>query len=191
MIGELEIPILLMSAQNGKGVNEIKNYLREGITAVFTGSSGVGKSTIINYLLGKELIKTQEISSSVLKGKHTTTKRELILLPEGGVLIDTPGMREFQLWNVSEGLDSAFNDIELLEIKCKFKDCTHTNETGCAVLEALNNGSLSNERYKSYKKLQKELSYLEGRQSVAAKQKQKQLSKQINKYLKEFYKYRE
>ncbi len=186
----IEIPILLMSAENGYGVNELMKYLSEGVTGVFTGSSGVGKSTIINQLLGKELIKTQEISESVLKGKHTTTKRELILLPEGGILIDTPGMREFQLWNVSEGLDSAFSDIEQLEAKCKFKDCSHTAETGCAVLEALNNGSLSNERYKSYKKLQKELLYLEGRQSLSAKQAKKQLSKQINRYLKEFYKYR-
>ncbi len=186
----IDIPVLLMSAQTNEGVSEIKKYLSEGITAVFAGSSGVGKSTIINSLLGNDFIKTQEISSSVFKGKHTTTKRELIVLPEGGILIDTPGMREFQLWNVSEGLDSTFNDIESLTTRCKFNNCSHTVEIGCAVMEALNDGSLSVERYKSYQKLQKELLYLEQRQSISAKLAKKELSKKINRYLKEIYKYR-
>ena len=185
----IKAPILLMSALESEGVNEIKKYLSEGITAVFTGSSGVGKSTIINSLLGNDFIKTQEISSSVFKGKHTTTKRELIVLPEGGILMDTPGMREFQLWNVSEGLDSTFNDIETLIAKCKFTNCSHTVEIGCAILQAFEEGSLSTERYKSYQKLQKELRYLEERQSISAKLAKKELSKKINRYLKEIYKY--
>ena len=185
-----DVPILLMNAQTGEGVRELKKYLDEGITAVFTGSSGVGKTTIINSLLGDDFLKTQEISSSVFKGKHTTTNRELIILRDGGILIDTPGMREFQLWDVSEGLDSTFNDIEDLIKKCKFKNCSHTVELGCAILLALEEGTLSTGRYKSYQKLKKELRYLEERQSLSSKLAKKELSKKINRYLKEIYKYR-
>jgi ribosome biogenesis GTPase len=125
------------------------------------GSSGVGKSSLINRLYGEEVQATAEVREGDAKGRHTTTWRELIVLPSGGLVIDTPGMREFHMWMSGEGIHEAFPDIEALALQCRFGDCTHTRETRCAVQEAVRSGRLSDERYRSFLKLQRELNYLE------------------------------
>ncbi|MDO8550646.1 MAG: ribosome small subunit-dependent GTPase A, partial [Ignavibacteria bacterium] len=132
------------------------------------GSSGVGKSTIINSLAGKELLKTSEISEAVNKGRHTTTRREMIMIPGGGIIIDTPGMRELQLWNADEGLSNLFDEIESLALQCKFSNCNHTNEKGCAIIVAIEKGIIDVSRLNNYRKLQRELNYLEEKQDKNA-----------------------
>src|SRR5690606_14290294 len=149
--------VILTNALEGTGINKIKDILIEGKTGVFVGSSGVGKTTIINTLCGNENLKTNEISIAVKKGKHTTTRREMIIIPSGGIIIDTPGMRELQLWNSNNGLSSSFSEIELLAFKCKFRNCSHRKETGCAVIEALEKGIISEAQLNSYNKLRKEM----------------------------------
>lgn len=157
----LGVPVYTISSIRGEGIDELKKYMQEGMSVAFVGSSGVGKSTLINCILGKDEFRTQEVSSIGDKGRHTTTARELVLLPDGGVLIDTPGMRELQLWDGDDTLSDVFNDIEELAERCRFKDCSHNNEPGCAVLEAVRNGSLERQRLDSYRKLQKELRFME------------------------------
>ncbi|OGU30657.1 MAG: ribosome small subunit-dependent GTPase A [Ignavibacteria bacterium GWA2_35_9] len=182
------LPVILTDALIGTGVNEIKNILSEGKTGVFAGSSGVGKSTIINSLMDKEILKTSEGSSSINKGKHTTTRRELLIIPDGGIVIDTPGMREFQLWNVDKGIDQVFDEIELLSLECKFSNCTHTKETGCAVLNALEKDIIDEAKMHSYNKLQKELRYLEEKQDKNAFLKRKEKEKKLHKEIKQINK---
>jgi len=182
------VQTVLTNALAGTGINEIKNILSEGKAGVFTGSSGVGKSTIINYLIGTQILQTSKVSSSVNKGRHTTTRRELFIIPSGGIVIDTPGMREFQLWNVEKGMDQVFDEIELLSLECKFSNCTHIKETGCAVLEALEKGIIDEARLQSYYKLQKELRYLEERQDKNGFLKRKEREKKLHKEIKQFYK---
>ncbi len=150
------IDILVTSSLNGNGYEKVKEYIKSGTTIAFIGSSGVGKSTLINRLLNKEVLKTNSISEND-KGRHTTTHRELFLLDDGGVIIDTPGMRELGL--ISADVDKSFSNIEELEKQCKFSDCTHKNEPKCAVREAIENGELDLERLERYKKLKKEEAY--------------------------------
>jgi len=185
-----EIPVIFTDALKGTGIKDIKSILSDGTTGVFAGSSGVGKSTIINSLMGSEILKTNEISSMVNKGKHTTTKREMLLIPGGGIVIDTPGMREFQLWNSDSGLNQAFEDIEALALECKFSNCTHTKEKGCAILAALANGIIDIEKLNSHRKLQKELRYLEEKQDFKAFLKRKEKEKKLHKEIKRIYKKR-
>ncbi len=182
------VQVILTNALTGTGIDEIKDILSEGKTGVFTGSSGVGKSTIINYLIGEAILQTNEVSSSVNKGKHTTTRRELFIIPNGGIVIDTPGMREFQLWNVDKGMEQVFDTIELLSLECKFSNCTHTKETGCAVLEAFEKGIIDEAKLQSYYKLQKELRYLEEKQDKNGFLKRKEREKKLHKEIKLFYK---
>ena len=182
------VPVILTNAIKRIGINDIKNILKVGITGVFTGSSGVGKSTIINSLLCEQILKTSEVSDSVNKGKHTTSRREMLIIPGGGIVIDTPGMREFQLWNVEEGLNKVFDEIESIALECKFTDCTHTNEIGCAVIDALENGIIDEKRLNSYRKLQKELDYLEEKQNKNAFLKRKEREKKLSKEIKRVYK---
>ena len=155
-------PVLAVSSVTGEGLDELRSHLRPGVTAALLGSSGVGKSTLVNTLAGEELLLTREIRDDG-KGRHTTTRRELIQLPDGALVIDTPGMREVQLWIADEGLEEAFEDVTALFGQCRFSDCAHDSEPGCAVKEALANGTLAPERWESYLKLQRELAHLERR----------------------------
>ena len=150
-----------VSAALNEGVEVVQSYLTPGRTIAFLGSSGVGKSTIINRLLGEERQDVQTVSNSVGKGRHTTTSRSLLLHPDGGMIIDTPGMRELQLWANEGDVEQSFTDIEVMAGRCRFTDCTHTSEPGCAVLEAIDDGSLDEDRYRSYMKLQKEVRRLQ------------------------------
>ena len=155
-------PVHAISSVTGEGLDELRAHLRPGVTAALLGSSGVGKSTLVNTLAGEELLETREIREDG-KGRHTTTRRELIQLPGGALVIDTPGMREVQLWIADEGLEEAFSDVTELFEHCRFSDCAHESEPGCAVKEALENGTLAPERWDSYLKLQRELAHLDRR----------------------------
>jgi ribosome biogenesis GTPase len=150
----------------------------------FIGSSGVGKSTIINALLGTDRLEVNEVSDLGCRGRHTTTFRELIVLPGGGMVIDTPGMREIQMWGEETGLQQTFDDIEDLSKNCRFKNCSHEKEPGCAVQEAIKTGSLNFKRLESYLKLKKEFAYLKDRQTMKASAIEKSRWKGISKYAK-------
>ena len=150
-------------------ITKIKELFRPAGTYCFLGSSGVGKTTLLNNLIGKELYKTESISDKTNKGKHATTSRQLHIIDNGALIIDTPGMRELGNIGVESGLDQTFEEISTLTSQCRFTDCSHTNEDGCAVLAALAEGNVSKERYDSFLKMQKEsayhsMSYLEKRQ---------------------------
>lgn len=155
-----ETTVLPACALTGRGVKKLAGLIKPGDTVVFIGTSGVGKSSLINRLYGEELMPTLEVREYDAKGRHTTSWREMVFLPKGGVVIDTPGMREFHLWAVGEGARETFPEIETLAAGCHFRDCTHTKEKDCAVLAALNAGTLPRERYDSFVKLQLEISYL-------------------------------
>ncbi|MDP9069663.1 MAG: ribosome small subunit-dependent GTPase A [Actinomycetota bacterium] len=154
-------PIHVVSAITGNGLDELRPYLARNQTVALLGSSGVGKSTLVNALAGEELLKVQEIREDDAKGRHTTTHRQMVLLPDGGIIIDTPGMRELQLWDADQGLRGSFQDIDALAMECRFRDCRHVSEPGCAVRAAVDAGDLATERLASFKKLQRELLYLE------------------------------
>ena len=146
----------VISAQTGQGLARLNAYLQPGKTVVFLGSSGVGKSSLVNALAGKEIMAVSEIREDDSKGRHTTTHRQLLLLPNGAMVIDTPGMRELGMWDVSEGLGDAFADVEAFLGKCRFSDCTHQREPGCAIRAAIDAGELDVSRWESYRKLQEE-----------------------------------
>ncbi len=148
--------IHVISAVTGFGIDTLKKYLKPAATLVFLGSSGIGKSSLVNALAGDELMKVNSIREDDSKGHHTTTYRQLFKLDNGVLIIDTPGMRELGIWAVEEGLGEAFSDIEDLSAMCRFSDCSHMKEPGCAVKAALTNGTLTQERWKSYLKLKRE-----------------------------------
>jgi ribosome biogenesis GTPase len=149
-------PVHATSARGELGVDVIRQYLRPGETVAILGSSGVGKSTIINRFVGKEILRTGELTLDGRRGRHTTTARELIVLPEGGLIIDTPGLRELQLWEIGDTLGPAFSDVESLAAGCHFSDCAHDTEPRCAVREAVEQGRLPEDRLESYLKLRAE-----------------------------------
>jgi ribosome biogenesis GTPase / thiamine phosphate phosphatase len=163
------VPVLPISAKEGAGIDALAPWIGEGTTAALIGSSGVGKSTLINRLIGAERLKTFGVREGDGRGRHTTTSRQLILLPHGGIVIDTPGMREVQLWADEESLEAAFGDIEKRSLECRFADCQHEREPGCAIRSALEDGSLDRGRFESYRKLRREVRFLERRQSVRAR----------------------
>ena len=153
------------------------------MTAVFLGSSGVGKSSLVNALAGEELMTTGSIREDDDRGRHTTTHRQLLLLPNGAMVIDTPGMRALGIWDVSTGLGETFADVEALLGQCRFRDCRHGSEPGCAVRAALESGALSPDRWESYRSLQREAQYSED-QSAYRREKQqrnKSIAKQIRR----------
>lgn len=149
--------IIVCSSENRDGFDEINAYIGQGKTIAFVGSSGVGKSTLINRLMGQDVLATKAIREDDAKGRHTTTYRQLLLLPSGGIVIDTPGMRELQIY--TGNLSKTFEDVEEIAARCKFGDCSHGAEPGCAIREAIENGTLSAKRFESYQKLQREVSY--------------------------------
>jgi ribosome biogenesis GTPase len=163
----LGVPVHAVSAVTGQGCDAVRARVAGGTTAVLIGSSGVGKSTLVNRWLGEEVMTTRETREDDDEGRHTTTHRQLLVLPEGGMVIDTPGLRELQLWDVgAAALDATFADVEELAGDCRFGDCTHTHEPECAVLAAVETGELAGERLHSWGKLQRELRAIAIRQDV-------------------------
>lgn len=180
-------PVISVSALTGQNIERLKAYISDGQTIALLGSSGVGKSSIINAMLGSELLAVSHVSESNTKGRHTTTHRELIQLPEGGLIMDTPGMRELQLYSGEESLDESFADITEIATNCHFRDCTHGTEPGCAIQEALLNGELDYGRWKSYRKLQREIRHFEIKNDIHAMLKEKERWKQIHKTVRNKY----
>lgn len=156
----LGVPVHCISVQDRLGLEQLDDYLTPGATIAVTGSSGVGKSTLLNWLAGHNVQEVQDIRNQDSRGRHTTTHRELFLLPSGALLIDTPGMRELQLWDTVEGWQHTFADIEQLAEQCRFRDCRHEAEQGCAVQLALSEGRLEPLRFANYRKTEKELAHL-------------------------------
>ena len=179
------VPVIAVSAVTGDGADQLKDFVAPGRTVAILGSSGVGKSTLTNLLAGAEIMETREIKEDDSKGRHTTTFRNLVKLPNGGMVIDTPGMRELQLWESDSGLQGTFEDVESLGTSCRFRDCTHENEPGCAVVEAIKNGLVPAARLESYRKLKKELRFIESKHNqslrLAERKSMKNLSKEIKK----------
>lgn len=176
------VDALVTTSVEENGYKELLPFLSEGKTVAFIGSSGVGKSTLINRLLGQEYLKTNGLRNDD-KGRHTTTRRELFLLPSGGMVIDTPGMRELGMWDNDTGIERTFADIEELAAQCKFRNCTHTSEPGCAIRRALELGELQTDRWQSYQKLKAENDYMEDKESylIAKGKREKEISKLIKK----------
>lgn len=163
-------PVLVVSARKGLGLDVLMDQVSPGETCVLIGSSGVGKSTLVNALLGEERMATQEIREADSRGRHTTSHRQLVLLPGGGLILDTPGIREVGLIDADEGLAMAFDDIERLAETCRFRDCGHANEPGCAVRGALETGALDPDRWASFQKLGQELAAVERKEERVAKE---------------------
>ena len=163
-----DAPVHVLNPKAGEGIEQVNHYLTRGRTGALLGSSGVGKTTLINRLLGSESRRTRDVRAADSKGRHTTTNRELVVLPGGGLLIDTPGMRELQLWDVGTAVRETFDDIDELASSCHFGDCAHRDEPRCAVKAAVDTGTLPPVRLESYLKLQDELAFLERQQDERA-----------------------
>jgi ribosome biogenesis GTPase len=178
------VPVVAVSGLTGAGIEAVRLYLSRGKTAVLVGSSGVGKSTLINRLLGEEVLRTADVHKSG-QGRHTTSHRQLLKVPGGGLVIDTPGLREIQLWAGAEALAEVFLDIEELALRCKFTDCRHETEPDCAVVAALEGGTLDASRFRSYRKLQRELRAIEVKADVRLQIEERRKWKLINKSVKQ------
>ncbi|MFN2488247.1 MAG: ribosome small subunit-dependent GTPase A [Actinomycetota bacterium] len=176
----LGVPVHAVSSVTGEGYGGLEAYLANHQTVAVLGSSGVGKSTLINHLSGDERQEVRDIRDDG-KGRHTTTHRELVVLPRGGLIIDTPGMRELALWDESDGLDTTFGDISALADGCRFRDCRHAGEPGCAVERALREGVLSSDRLVAYRKLERELHFLHLKQDQRAAANERRKSRAMAK----------
>jgi ribosome biogenesis GTPase / thiamine phosphate phosphatase len=179
----LGVPIVEVSALTGVGLDMLREHVRRGTTVGFVGSSGVGKSSLINRLVGHEIQHVNDIREDDARGRHTTTRRELVLLPGGGVLVDTPGMRELGLIEDDGGIDAAFADIAQIAQACRFNDCLHESEPGCAVQAALYVGTLDANRLQSYRKLQREIAAIERRRDPILAANERRRWKTIHKEL--------
>jgi len=178
-----DIHVVVMSALLKDNVVPISSLLTPGMTGVLLGSSGVGKSTITNLLLAREYAKVQKVRVTDSHGRHTTAHRELLVLPDGGMIIDTPGLRELQIWNGEEGLQESFDDIEELAANCRFRNCKHETEPGCAVIAAVDLGIIEQERYESFHKLQGETRSQLTKNNSTNKRMKKEIGKKITKQL--------
>lgn len=185
------VSVCAVSAKTGDGFDELEKYLARGQTIVLLGSSGVGKSTIVNRLLGRAIQEVQEVRESDSRGRHTTTTRELFVLPGGALLIDTPGLRELQLWDADDGVPQAFADIESLAARCHFGNCRHNGEPSCAVQAAIDTGELDAARLENWRKLQRELEFLRRKIDPDARQTEKQRIKQLMRGVNKMYRDRE
>jgi len=182
----LDAPVITLSALKNEGFEKLSEYISPGSTIAFLGSSGAGKSTMINRLMGEARQRVGAVRAADSRGRHITTQRELILLPGGGIVIDNPGFRELQLWVNDDTLDITFADIKALAAACKFTDCTHTDEPDCAVLAAIAAGTLDAKRLRSYQKLKREQKFLAHRHQSQARPENSASEKEIGRKLKQF-----
>lgn len=180
-----DIDVIFTSTVENKGIEELKNYITKGQTYCFLGSSGVGKSSLINKLIGEEVIVTSDISSYSDRGKHTTTGRQMYFLDNGGIVIDNPGIREVGMLDILAGVDGFFEEISSLGKKCKYSNCTHMHEPGCVVLEAKDSGIINEDKYENYTNLKKEAEYYD-MSDRDKRQKDKDFGKFLNKAKKDF-----
>ena len=184
-----DVDFIATSVKNSDGLKELKKYIQKGKTYCFLGSSGVGKSSLINKLLGQESIKTEDISSYSGRGKHITTNRQMYFLDNGGIVIDNPGMREVGMTDTNSGIDNLFDEITALAEKCKYSDCTHVHEPGCEVLSALKSGEINEKQYQNYINLKKEVEYYK-MTKLENREKDKQFGKFIKKTKEDLKRYK-
>jgi ribosome biogenesis GTPase / thiamine phosphate phosphatase len=194
-VGEVErvargVPVLAVSARTGLGLEAAQAYLPPGQTIVLLGSSGVGKSTLLNRWLGREAQRVRTVREKDSRGRHSTTSRQLFVLPCGAVVIDTPGLRELQLWGAEEGVARAFGDIETLAARCRFRDCGHTTEPGCAVQAALASGELDAGRLENRRKLGREQEFLRRKIDPQARQQEKHKNRVVHRAARKMYQQR-
>ena len=175
------VDVHAVSVLSGMGMDGLRSYFQPGVTAILTGSSGVGKSTLVNALIGQDMLETGAIRQSDSKGRHTTTHRELLPIPGGAVIIDTPGLRELGLWVDGEAISQTFADIEAYADSCRFRDCSHQSEPGCAVTEAVDQGSLDPRRLDNYRRMQADVRRIAAREDGFAKAQEKQRVKNLHK----------
>lgn len=183
-----DVPVFVVSAFTGQGLSGLVSACAPGSTVALTGPSGVGKSALVNALLGEEKARTGAQREDDLRGKHTTSHKELFFLPGGLMLIDTPGMRELGLWTDEKSLESAFGDISGFAAECRFRDCSHENEPGCAVRRALAEGIIDSARFENYLRMKGEISYLNSKTDVKARIERKALEKQRSRLIKNYFK---
>ena len=185
------VPVHAISAATGKDMESMEGNLKAGETVVLLGSSGVGKSSIVNWLLGTEQQKIHEVRKADSRGHHTTTGRQLLFLECGAMIIDTPGLRELQLWDAEEGVGHAFRELQELSLNCRFRDCQHQGEPGCAIAEAVEDGRLAAGRLENYQKLQREQAFLKRKVDAGLQHEARQGIKKINRAVRELYRQRD